>query len=113
MQTKMNKEVLIQIIMQNMAKHKEIYEKAWTGYQEVVIKTLKQNLKNIKEGVKESVHVFEQVPVDQTPQYERALDMLKYHNDDYVVLNAEDYSRYVQDDWEWKQQWLMSTSKYR
>ena len=112
MQTKMIKSVLIDLIKENMVKHEEIYEKAWIGYQDLVLQTLTKNLKSIKEGKRVSVYVHEQVPVNHTVDYQRAIEMLNHSVDDYVSLNTEDYSRYVQDNWEWKQQWAATNSKY-
>ena len=108
----MIKNVLIDIIKENMVKHEETYEKAWQGYQDLVVKTLKKNLKAIKDGKRVSVYVHENVPVNHTVDYQRAIEMLNHSVEDYVFLNTEDYSRYVQDNWEWKQQWTTSNSKY-
>ena len=112
MQTKMNKSDLASIIEANKVKHKESYEKAFAGFKATVEKALQTNLENIKKGKKINVYVNEAVPVDHTEDYDRALDMITHNIDSYVILNAEDYSRYVQDNWQWKQQWNTSNAKY-
>ena len=108
----MSKNDLIDIIRKNMLTHKQNYEKAWEGFVKLAVETLEKNLENVRNKKKVSVYVNETIPKDMTPEYERALGMLSHHNDEYVFLNAEDYSRYVEDNWEWKQNWTSSNSKY-
>ena len=104
---------LITKLSHNRKTHRGQYELAFKGYRRDMIKCLEDNLELVKNGHKERIYLHETVPEDHTDDYDTALEMLEASVDDTINITAEDFVRYVQDDWHWKEQWLASTSKYR
>ena len=109
---KLLKAELLDIITKNRNGHRAEFEKAFEGYRKECIHLLEQNLKSLKERNGHIVRFTEFPPEDHTDDYDRVLLMLKMSVDDKVELDARDFARFVQDDWEWKEQWSLSNSKY-
>jgi len=51
-------------------------------------------------------------PQNHSQDYRRALEMMRASVFDEVKLSAEDFSRYVLNDWEWRANFLAATNQY-
>lgn len=107
-----NKEKLIQIVQSNRVLHRSQYEKAFEGYRKECMEVLEANLKSLQHSRCHIVVFREQAPEDHTEDYDRVIAMLKMSVDENVQLTSEEFSQYVQDNWQWKDRWSMSNFKY-
>ena len=103
---------LLGVVTENREKHHEQYEKAFAGYRRDCIKCLEDNLAALKDGSRERVFITETAPEDHTKDYDRVIAMLSASVDTEIDLDASEFDNYVQDDWNWKQNWVTSNTKY-
>lgn len=109
---KVNKTELLTIIKKNRDNHHAVYEEAFEGYRKECIRILEQNLVALKSGKKVIVSFYEQAPQDHTNEYNLVIRMLEMDVDETVDLDQQQFSNYVDDNWNWKQNWTTSNTKY-
>lgn len=110
------KERLKAQIEHNRTQHARMYAEAELGYRVVLSAKLKEVLAGLdKEGplpnMSRIVRDIE-APVNYTKQYDRVLEMISYSAEETIELDSQDFARFVQDDWEWKGDWLHKNSSY-
>lgn len=104
---------LIKIIKENREKHHAIFIEALEGWKKECIKELSKWYDEAKSGrISKTIFISIQRPEDHTREYDRALKMLEMEVGDTVTISADDFQHLVQDDWEWKHQFLASNSRY-
>jgi hypothetical protein len=109
---KVDKKELLATIKKNRDNHHSVYEEAFEGYRKECIRILEENLKLLKSGKKVVVAFFEQAPQDHTGEYNMVIRMLEMDVDPIVELDQQQFSNYVDDNWNWKQHWNLSNTKY-
>lgn len=109
---RVNKDELRGIIDRNRQGHKAQYEKAFAGYQKECMEILQANLESLRSDRGHIVRFMEHPPSDHTVDYERVLAMLDLEVERTVELTEREFAQYVQDDWDWKEQWMSSNTKY-
>jgi len=105
------REKLIGILQDNRQKHEAEYEKSVEGYKKMLVTHAEANLARAKEGRHPNGFPHRR-PQNYLPQYDRALGMLKLTEDKDVSLSAYDYARFVEDDWDWKDTFVASSSAF-
>lgn len=111
-QVTVKKDALLDILRTNREKHTAIFLEAQAGYRERVIKELDAMLAKAKKGERVPNYWQIQAPVNQTPEYDRAIRMLEMSVDDTVQLSASEFESYVMDRWTWKKAFLAANSAY-
>jgi len=111
LQISVERDKLIGILKTNREKHEAEYKKAVEGYKKTLVTHAKANLDRAESG-KHPNHFPHQRPVGYLPQYDRALGMLELTTDTKVALSAWDYARFVEDDWDWKDQFVATSQAY-
>lgn len=106
------REALLDILKTNRESHRAIFIEAQAGYRTAVIEQLDSMLADARAGklIRRSVTLIE--PMDQTKDYDRAIQMLAMSVDDVVNLEEHDFQCYVMDEWSWKKQWTLSNAGY-
>ena len=109
---RVDKDWLIAKLSANRAQHREVFLKALDGYRREAIARFEEQIARLRVGEKiaETFRVLR--PVNQTPDYDRALAMLGASLSDEAVLSETDFAQYVQDDWAWKRTWSASNQQY-
>jgi len=106
-----DREKLLGILMDNRQKHEAHHKAAIEGYKKKLIEIAEDNLRLAREG-KHPRPFSHSTPRHYLPQYDRALGMLKLTDDAQISLSAYDYARFVEDDWDWKDEFAKSASFY-
>jgi hypothetical protein len=109
---KLDKDKLLELVKKNRAGHFTAFEKAFAGYRQECIEVLELNLRGLRENKGHIVRFMENPPEDHTSDYDRLILMLEMSVDQIVELDARTFAQYAQDDWDWKEQWGISNSKY-
>jgi hypothetical protein len=106
------KEELLERVRSNRNNHRAIFERAVEVYRERALAELEQWVEDLKNGrkIRRSLSLVE--PVDYTKEYDRVITMLEMSIDDEIELTAQDFARFVMDDWEWKETFRTSTASY-
>ena len=107
-----NKVKLIEIISTNMANHRGEFLKAQEGFKATVVEELEKHLESARQGKRINQYLSLPEPVDHTKEYETVLSMLNMSVDIEVTIEYDDYSKYVLDDWKWKEQFSNTASLY-
>jgi hypothetical protein len=108
---------MLEALKKNREGHKEMFDQALEGWKESVQEAAQDVLsaKDDKDEMLEKLQAMYnhgQPPMDQTDSYDSAIGMLEMSNDETIEITQTQYRCYVQDDWDWKEQWLGSNSAY-
>lgn len=103
---------LITKVQANLEQHRVQFEKALDGWRREVGETLDKARKRLLVGRNDPLYINLQPPKDHSVDYQRTIGMLQMHTGETITLDAEDYARFVDDDWSWKAEWLISNTAY-
>lgn len=111
---KVEKSKLLQTLKTNLVNHVETHKKALIGWRERASNKLQELSIAVRDGKVKSIEVMSvsDVPSSYAAAYESVIEMLEYCQDNVIELTSEDFSRYVQDRWEWKSSFMSNSSKY-
>lgn len=109
---RINKGDLVEKLTMNRKSHRAMFENAFEGYRQECIRLLALNLESLKAGDKIQVRFYEQAPQDHTDDYDTVLNMLNMSVEPTIELTHQEFKQYVEDDWNWREQWNTSNSKY-
>lgn len=109
---KVNKDKLREIVQKNRDNHRALFERAFEGYKRTCIEILETNLAAFKAGKAARMYLVENPPEDHTKDYDRVILMLAMNIEEEISLSADDFSHYAMDDWQWKEAWTISSTKY-
>lgn len=112
MKTVIEKQRLLDIIRANRTKHNDTYEAAKTAYAEKGVELLKKLIQKLEKGETLRPYLNLPEPENHVDDYDRAIQMLELDSRDTIELNEQEFRQFVQDEWDWKQNWLTSTSSY-
>ena len=109
---RVKKAELLEILKTNRDKHRAIFEEAIQGFRVAAIAALETEIFRIKQNKLERVSLSVPAPSDHTRDYDRIIQMLEMDMDDEVILGEQAFQYYVQDDWDWKRDFLCANSSY-
>lgn len=116
MKTKVDKADLIAKITTALEEHREQYKKALEGWMRQMQGACKIVIGRVQSGkIKAFPSEFNslmQIPTLHTSDYETALKMLEMSVDTVVKLEPEDFDQLVLGNWDWKERWNLSNSRY-
>lgn len=111
-QVTVRKQELLAKLTENRRNHRAAFEKAQEGFRVRVIEELDQHLADAKAGRNIKRHVNLPEPEDHTKDYDRIITMVEMSVDEEIELHAQDFARYVMDNWEWKDRVTSTNSMY-
>lgn len=123
---------LIEKLKENRNAHEAIYKEAMEGYLEELGRLIGlaenkfiDNLKKVREkfdkGEIEKISLMDLIddvtlnivkPEEFLKYYDEALAMLEFTADETIVLPRQEFSQLVLDNWDWKDQFTGSNSRY-
>lgn len=108
---------LLKTLEVNREKHIKDYKEALRNWKLECISRLAQQLDvytNYKEEslLKEKLAVLDMPPQDMSAEYTKVINMLKWNKSESIELDQEKFQALVMDEWDWKQHWSLSNSKY-
>jgi hypothetical protein len=109
---KVKKTELLEILKKNRKAHNGIFREAQDGFRKVVIEELEKRLEAARKGKRIEQYMRLPEPQDHTRDYDRVIAMLEMDLSETVELSEQDYAQYVEDDWEWKRQFLGTSRAY-
>ncbi len=112
----MKKTEVQRFLRENLEKHVAEYKTAKENWQEQYKERLNKALTDATLGnyPKDIYSILKDldIPVSYEEEYVDAIEMLSFEERDTVELDATEFKQYIKDDWDWKQQWAFSNSKY-
>ena len=110
--TTVNRLDLLQKLKDNRDQHEETYNLAVQGYMEAVTQELKDKLESLEEGDDIGRYIQNVKPEEHLDDYDEVIGMMEMNIDSEITLDQALFRQYVMDQWQWKQQFTMSTSAY-
>lgn len=111
-EVRLKKSQVLDALRDNREDHRRRFEEAMEGYKEQAVRTLEKHIEQIKANDPERVTLNLPLPEDHTDDYDHAISMLEWSQDDEVILNRYEFRTYIEDDWDWKQQWMTTNQLY-
>jgi len=113
MRTKITKREILEVLAENRKKHKEEYDEAIIVYEEKAIAKLQDKIDRIKLGKLPTLSITLPQPMQFLKEYDKVYKMISMSTDDEIELSETEFSQYVLDDWQWKDQWAATNSFYK
>lgn len=106
------KSKLLNILKGNRAKHIEKYKIAKRKFRAAVIKQMKENLEKAEAGGDLELRINLSKPTLHVEEYDNVIGLLELAKDEDIDVSTQDYKQFCLDQWNWSQQWEMSTACY-
>jgi len=109
---RVEKSKLLNVILVNKAKHVAEYISARKIFIDDAIEKLQSMLDAARGHGKiiQSLGLIE--PQCYVSEYDTVIKMLEMGVDEYIELTQQEFQQYVEDKWQWRNQFLASTSVY-
>ena len=115
-------ETLLEIVKANRDKHIETYRAAYCGWLEQVHAALMEKTLEFDDAIHRLDSVlsgeilrsptFDSPPRNHVKEYERFIRMVELTDEAHIELEEHEFSQYVDDEWHWKQDFVLSATKY-
>lgn len=103
---------LVAVLTVNRGKHQQAVQEAYGPWRKELDEKLDALQQKVDQGYTGEMRLHHAALRCYVGQYNRAIAMLERHQGDRIELGAEDYRRFVDDQWDWKQDWNLSNAKY-
>jgi hypothetical protein len=103
---------LLETVRENRIKHETEYKEALAIWRADCISKMKQNLEDAENNREVVTYIELQKPVDYIKDYDRLISMLEWTEDESVELGAHEFDQYVNDNWNWKEDFSILNSAY-
>jgi hypothetical protein len=106
------KDLLLETLKRNRAKHQKEHAAAHAAWLLAVIARLGEMHFNArtKKVIEQFVGLDE--PRTYVKEYDRAIGMLEWHTGETVLLTPTQYTQFVEDEWNWKRDFVGVASRY-
>lgn len=129
MSVMIKKDKLLSVLMANKEQHRSDYQKAMRNWRRDVAEEAKKVVAEASEGTLKEISpnhgrgarggkrhpllaaVFDE-PSSHLDAYTTVIGMLEMCEDETISLNRDQFCCYVQDEWDWKRDWVFSNTKY-
>lgn len=110
---KVDKDRLLATLEENREAHIEEYNTAVAVFREEAVKALRALAKEVaKEDGELKTNVEMPIPVSYEKEYDNAIAMVEWSQDDEITLEAHDFKAFVLDEWGWRGHFAAATSHY-
>lgn len=119
---KINRAKALERITENRVIHKSSLMKARAGWREEVIRIgyeLTQDAEALAceqqasiDTLQAYIRSFERPPRSYLADYDRAIAMLQWSEDEHIEFTQQEFDQYILDNWSWKQDFMLTNSKY-
>ena len=104
---------LLNIVIDNKAKHLAEYTEAVVDYKIAVTKVCKYNLSEIEANRIDKLKKVPDQPQTYENSYVRAIRMLELSAEDIIELDELTFNQLVLDEWQWKHSFSTSNTAYK
>jgi|SRR6478609_7178155 len=113
MNVSVGKAKLLQILQENLEKHKIEYNKAVIVWKEDVVKALQKSIDKVN-NTAEPISVYTNLPLpeEHIKDYEHVIKMVGFDTREILVLEEQEAKEFLGDDWNWKRSFTANTMSY-
>lgn len=111
---RVNKDDVLEKLEDNHTQHMADYKEAIKGWELEVHLTAEDIASGheVQSNLDKILRLRREKPSSHEDDYLCAIEMLKASLDDELELSSSEFKSYMLDDWHWKQEFRMSTSRY-
>lgn len=109
---RVEKDRLLETLQTNRERHVDTFEQVLEDYRAKAIEMLNEHIERIKGGAVEKVAVVLPPPENYEEEYDRAIQMIEWHEGTTVSLTESEFTEYVMDQWTWKARWAETNATY-
>lgn len=109
---KVDKNRLIERLQEHRDRHQREYQEAVGGYKSRLVFALQRMLEAAKRKEDVSHTIDLEIPKDHTNEYETALAIMEWEQDDILHLTQGEFERYALDAWPWKKRFMQIHAGY-
>ena len=109
---KVEKQELLEKLVDNRTKHVSEYEQAVDGFRQSVIDELTEYLDRAKSGKGVRTTITFDEPRCHEDDYSTVIEMLEMSVDEEIYITMSEFRQYVQDKWHWKDSFSTTNMKY-
>jgi hypothetical protein len=106
------KEKLLTILKANKEEHVKTFDEAITGYKAIVIAALEESLALARSDKIYRTSIDIDKPRSHENDYNSIIRMLEMSADEIIQLDEREFHYYVEDQWGWQKDFLMSGAMY-
>lgn len=103
---------LLAKLVSNRAEHEAAYEEAAAGYRAKAVETLRTRADGIEAGGKIDLSFQLPKPESHLDDYDEAIAMVEWHDDDYMDLDYGTFRNWVLNKWHWDKAFIATNSTY-
>lgn len=103
---------LQETLEKNRDKHRALFLQAQEKYRERVIEELDRRLADARSGRKIDIFISLPEPEDYTGEFDTAISMVEWDENETITLSERDFQRYVLNKWEWAHAFAANTTSY-
>jgi hypothetical protein len=109
---KIERQVLLEEVRENRAKHKEEAVEAFEGWKKKTLKNLSAIRKQVNEDKFAATEMIDGPPTHHLDEYDRVIAMLEWDKTMLIELGEREFDKYVRDNWSWQESFKLSNSQY-
>lgn len=118
---RVEKDKLLETLRQNRETHVTDFNEAVVGYRVELEKSINDTffkLEELKKTDDDGLLTFSSrlnlvIPETHEEDYDVAIEMLEWSTDEHVDLSQHDFKCFVRDEWSWKEQFAMTSARYK
>jgi hypothetical protein len=99
---RINKNKLLEKLRENLEKHQSEFKKSLAGWKIEAIEAMTKNLQLAKDDSEFNLSIHLDRPHDHSEDYRHVISLLSASEDDIVVISANEFRQYHDDQWRWK-----------
>lgn len=112
----LNRKQLLDIVIDNLAKHQAQYDEAVIDYKTAVLVLMENNIElarsqDLTQFTK--INPIPMPPVSYETNYIKAIRMLELSVDDELEIDEQTFNQLVLDEWSWKNNFNFSSQLYK
>lgn len=112
LRTTVDREWLLAKLKENRDEHTEMFREAQAGYISTALARLKRASERLSAGEAVELNFRLTVPTDHTAEYTTVIGMIENHTEPKIELSADEYRMFVEDQWDWSENWFASNRGY-
>lgn len=110
--TTVDRDRLLAVLRENKEQHIAMHAEAREGYIQKAMKALELRMLELRDAHVVSLDFKFRPPQNYEAEYDTAIQMMEWNENDQVTLTAEEFRCFVLDDWDWTSNFLYSNSPY-
>lgn len=106
------KTALLDALRTNRTAHVELFQQAIEKYRLKAIAWFEDSILTIKQGGEVQVQLRLPIPEEHTDDFDRAIEMIEWHQGDSIELTEHQFENFVRNRWDWHRTFTSNTASY-